>query len=253
MNNGEASTGPGQVLSDLEKRRLEKIKRNEAKLKELGLDKPVGLGEATTRTTLRPKRPRNDTDTTLTRVLPVRKSRRILQKRVENDGIDMRSHIDIDEAIAKQRRAAKRKATAKRTNGKGRTRLEKVAMTEEEKSKLASMRSFLEEMEEFLVEVPHGSGNKTVSRQNCRSVMKQVTKLVTGMPITYHHWDEGVEFRVENGVNLGTDFVALYDQAKTFEDTHGRDLGNGWLLRHPIMKLGLYQDYVLSKTRKDTK
>jgi len=118
-------------------------------------------------------------------------------------------------------------------------------VSEEHRKELAKVSSFLEDMEHFLRNVPHGRGQKVVSRDNCRSVMGQVRKLVLGIPITYRHWKKGVEFYVEGGTHLGTDFEALLEQAKEFEAQHGRDRGNGWLLRHPIQKLSYFQEYTL--------
>jgi hypothetical protein len=44
-------------------------------------------------------------------------------------------------------------------------------------------------------------------------------------------------------VDLTFDFGQMHDEAVRIEDTHGRDKGNGWLLKHPIRKLELYQEY----------
>mmetsp|Transcript_16346 Transcript_16346/g.20361 ORF Transcript_16346/g.20361 Transcript_16346/m.20361 type:complete len:316 (+) Transcript_16346:206-1153(+) len=100
---------------------------------------------------------------------------------------------------------------------------------------------------DFLLTVPHGNGHKTVSEANARSVMKQVRLLVSGAGVTYHHWEDGVVFCKGRAILLGDDLEELYDEAQKFEDLHGRDLGNGWLLRHPIVKLRNYQAYRASK------
>ena len=82
-----------------------------------------------------------------------------------------------------------------------------------------------------------------LSAQNLRSVMRQVEKLVSGVGITYHHWNESVVFAANTKIKLQDDFDALHGQAQDFEDEHGQDLGNGWLLRHPIQKLANFQRY----------
>jgi len=95
-----------------------------------------------------------------------------------------------------------------------------------------------------------------LSSQNLRSVMRQVEKLVSGVGITYHHWrDETVVFgkNRKGGITLAEDFEALHVQAIDFENEHGRDLGNGWLLRHPIQKLANFQRYTLEQKKQKKK
>jgi hypothetical protein len=104
--------------------------------------------------------------------------------------------------------------------------------------------SWLNDMDHWLRTVPHGNAHKVVSADNARNVMNQVRKLVTGEGITYHHWaSSSVSFKKGISIHLGQNMEELFQQAQDMEDTHGRDLGNGWLLRHPIRKLQLYQDY----------
>ena len=43
-----------------------------------------------------------------------------------------------------------------------------------------------------------------------------------------------------------TDLVALYNEAIEKENTWGRDHGNGWLLRHPIKKMLIFQQFCLN-------
>lgn len=43
-----------------------------------------------------------------------------------------------------------------------------------------------------------------------------------------------------------TDFVHLKVLAIEAERMYGRDHGNGWLLRHPIQKMILFRQYILS-------
>lgn len=104
-------------------------------------------------------------------------------------------------------------------------------------------KDWLNDMDLWLRTVPHGNGHKVVSADNARSVMNQVRKLVTGEGITYHHWESSVYFKKGISIHLGQNMEDLFQQAQDMEDRHGRDLGNGWLLRHPIRKLQLYQEF----------
>ena len=132
---------------------------------------------------------------------------------------------------------------------------------------------WIKEMDTWLRTVPHGTGKqKVVGDANAKSVMKQVRKLVEdarqGQGITYKHWSDDVSFRwwkpvpphpEDDDANDGSyrlkgssrpkqhiftcDLQDIYNLAQEMEDTHGKDLGNGWLLLHPIRKLQLFQEY----------
>jgi hypothetical protein len=123
----------------------------------------------------------------------------------------------------------------------------KEALSDEDYEKLRKVPDWLEDMEEWLRTVPHGNGNKVVSQDNAASVMRQVRKLVSGVGITYHHWSEGTFFKRGKKIHLNTKMEELYDEAVEMEQKHGRDLGNGWLLRHPIRKMELYQEHRLEQ------
>ena len=110
-------------------------------------------------------------------------------------------------------------------------------LTEEQRKKLRQDVEWMEELEDYLAR------KEQLSQQNLRSVMRQVEKLVSGEGITYSQWDEGVYFAKGAPVQLSDNFDALYELAVLFEDEHGRDRGNGWLLRHPIKKLQNFQRY----------
>lgn len=119
----------------------------------------------------------------------------------------------------------------------------RTTVSEEDRALLKDLPNWLDEMENFLLTVPHGNAYKVVSRDNCRSVMRQVKRMVSGIGITYHHWNGKVAFKKGIKIHLGMDFNHLYQEAVSFENEHGRDLGNGWLMRHPIVKLQCYQEY----------
>ena len=71
-----------------------------------------------------------------------------------------------------------------------------------------------------------------------------MTKLVTGVGVDYHHWPAGVVFRKGEPVTLQDDLAEIKEEAKDFEAQHGRDLGNGWLLNHPLQKMILFRDHL---------
>mmetsp|Transcript_18390 Transcript_18390/g.26130 ORF Transcript_18390/g.26130 Transcript_18390/m.26130 type:complete len:278 (+) Transcript_18390:80-913(+) len=107
--------------------------------------------------------------------------------------------------------------------------------------------SLIDEMHDFLLAVPHGRGHKTISQDNARAVIRQVRLLTSGEGITYHHWKEGVVFAKDRRIDLlSTNFDELLFEAKQFEVDNGKDRGNGWLLQHPITKMQIYQEYLLS-------
>ncbi|KAL3911813.1 MAG: hypothetical protein SGILL_007137 [Bacillariaceae sp.] len=136
---------------------------------------------------------------------------------------------------------------------------------------------WMEEMNDWMLNVPHGTGDvkKVVSKPNARTVMRQVQKLVVdsaqhGKGVAYHHWHSSVTFcwwkpvpadpeddndddssTKENNASskkpsqhiFTCNLQEIYNLAQEMEDMHGKDLGNGWLLLHPIRKLQLFQEY----------
>ena len=85
---------------------------------------------------------------------------------------------------------------------------------------------------------------ESVSDRNATSILRQVVKLATGQGIGYpSHWPSDVLFYIGRRVDLTYDFDAMMEQAKQYETAFGRDLGHGWLLRHPIKKMKLFQVY----------
>jgi len=100
---------------------------------------------------------------------------------------------------------------------------------------LSAAEDWLGDFEHFLTHTLNDSD------QNRRQVLKQATKLASGQGVphpraeaTFH---EGVV------VTLGDDFLALIDEAQEWEDANGEDFGHGWLLRHPLKKLHIYQAF----------
>ena len=102
---------------------------------------------------------------------------------------------------------------------------------------------FISKIKEYLSEVD------SLSDQNKRNVMRQVTKLVLGEGIRYdskaYGWPEGCYFLKGTKVEPTDDILKLMDIGRECEDEWGRDHGNGWLLSHPLKKMYQFQQYHL--------
>ena len=91
----------------------------------------------------------------------------------------------------------------------------------------------------------------SISDQNRRNVLRQITKLASGEGIRYeshaYGWPEGCCFL--GGVTVGPadDILNLMDIGRECEEKWGRDRGNGWLLSHPLKKLYMFQQYHLQQ------
>ena len=82
-------------------------------------------------------------------------------------------------------------------------------------------------------------------------------------------WPDDVIFRKDQPVTMQSDAVSnqyrvsrhrrddlrrsdigkIIEDARDFENKHGSDHGNGWLLNHPLRKLLFYQHYLDTKAR----
>ncbi|GAX23516.1 hypothetical protein FisN_14Hh310 [Fistulifera solaris] len=155
----------------------------------------------------------------------VRRSARQSKTPTQLQALNDYDHRDIDRAISRAK-TKKRRIVHNTT-----------ALTAEQRQQLRQEVAWMDDLEDYL------HTQEQLSTQNLKSVMRQVEKLVSGEGITYSQWDEGVYFAKNSRVQLSDDFDALYEQAVQFEDEHGRDRGNGWLLRHPIKKLQNFQRY----------
>ena len=93
---------------------------------------------------------------------------------------------------------------------------------------------------------------KASGDQNVRSVLARVEDLVSGRGVSYRHWDKS--FNAGKKVTMQTDLCALFAEAQEWDcdradGGQGKDLGNGWAIRHPIKKLLLYQSYMNRERR----
>ena len=220
-------------LSEYELQRNERIAANQAFLETLGLG---GTGQKL------PKKP--------ARAKPKKRKVEEHEKRksvrlaggpapIERLQDDPRSYDDFFESRKRQKRAP---------------RQEPWEPTDEQREKLGEF--CMEECYDFLgTTTPY---HKEISPDNRKTVIRQITKLVTGVGVDYHRWPAGVVFRKGEPVTLQDDLVQIKEDAKDFEAQHGRDLGNGWLLNHPLQKMILFRDHLAAtqlpgKARKKTK
>ncbi|KAJ1450079.1 hypothetical protein M885DRAFT_533320 [Pelagophyceae sp. CCMP2097] len=89
-----------------------------------------------------------------------------------------------------------------------------------------------------------------ISAANRRMVLRQCTRLVAGAGVDYaNNWADGIAFRKGEPVGLSSDISQIIEDARDFEDAHGRDRSNGWLLKHPLRKLLLFQAHALLQAR----
>ena len=109
----------------------------------------------------------------------------------------------------------------------------------------------MEEFEEFLRTVPHGRKGVPISQANARTVIRQVKLMVSGAGVGYHHWPSDIFWRKGQPVTLEEDFDVLKEEAIQMENDYGRDLGNGWLLNHPLQKLQNFQNYQYAKQNQE--
>ncbi|KAH8091638.1 serine/threonine kinase [Aureococcus anophagefferens] len=87
----------------------------------------------------------------------------------------------------------------------------------------------MDAFEEFLTD------EHPISEDNRRQVMRQAEKLVSGQGVaTTRRPTAGAGGRLPQGrAGPASDIIQVIADARDFEDEHGRDHGNGWLLNHP--------------------
>lgn len=225
-------TDSEHLLSDYEKLRLERIRKNEEKLRQLGLSDFAS--------SLKPKRkpsPKKKKSPTA----PKGQERR--SARLRSDG--EKPTIELtEEEFEREERILVLQSTPRcrrRVSMDGYTKLS----DKDRRSLEGSVdNNYLSKFEEFL------QYHDKISEQNCRSVMRQITKLAHGEGIRYesprYGWKPGCYFRRGDKITPLSDIVELMQEAQDCEDRWGRDHGNGWLLSHPLKKLLLFQQFVLN-------
>ncbi|KAL7495324.1 hypothetical protein ACHAWT_003738 [Skeletonema menzelii] len=230
------------ILSEYELLRLEKIKRNEKRLAELGLDKAKQnlKRSATAGKTPTQKKKKRAAAVTQT---PQRSSRRLKRQPV------LYEPMMDDEIIRKIDAPHSKKKVARTATSKFRCEipmdLKSSPLSQKEKDLITKKmeEDFLGKFEEYLTEVDE------LSHQNRRNVVRQITKLHMGEGITYesrsYGWPDGCYFMKGKVIGPTDDILHLMEIAQTCEDDWGQDHGNGWLLRHPLKKLYMFQQYHL--------
>ena len=103
------------------------------------------------------------------------------------------------------------------------------------------------EFAHWLGKIHRGQRGNPLSEANFKSVMNRVRDLASGDGISYGRWPAKVRFHKDQPFNLSVDFHAMLLEAKRYESRYGKDLGNGWLLSHPIKKVALFKEYVETK------
>lgn len=80
------------------------------------------------------------------------------------------------------------------------------------------------------------------SADNIRQTMDKVRRLANGQGVQ-HRQSRKLGYVFQKGVatNLGDDLQELLFDAKDWVDEHGGDPGRGWLIVHPVKKLWTYQ------------
>ena len=102
---------------------------------------------------------------------------------------------------------------------------------------------FLETFRLWLLNVPHGDRGepKVCDLTNCKRILTPVDRFIRGLGVGYKNWPDSVVLFPGKHVNMKDNFVNMMEVGKGYEKQHGRDKGNGWVYRHPLKKLLLYQ------------
>jgi len=231
------------TLSEYELQRLEKIKRNEQRLAELGLDKAKqNLKRSASKTPTRKKKK-------LTAAANADSPPQWSSRRLKRQPVLYEPLMDDDIIRKIDSSGSKKKQIARTSTSKFRCEipmdLKSSPLSEKEKELITKKmeEDFLGKFEDYLTEVDE------LSEQNRRNVMRQVKKLHMGEGITYeskaYGWPDGCYFMKGKEIGPTDDIIHLMEIAQTCEDDWGQDHGNGWLLRHPLKKLYMFQQYHL--------
>ena len=87
--------------------------------------------------------------------------------------------------------------------------------------------------------------DRPASETNVSRVMRQLERLASGEGVQHpRSRRKGSCFMEGEALTLAHDMEQLYQEAWNFTDVHGRDLGNGWLLHHPIKKCYAFQQHL---------
>jgi hypothetical protein len=234
-------------LSPYEQARLDKIKRNETRLASLGL-LPVKKQQLTTtprrRQETRGGFRRAANNSVVTPSPPSRTSGRLKSQPVQYAPL-----VDDDGRLKKKQESNMESSITPKTKRGFKCdipmNVSSLPLTKDEKSKIENKMKgddeFLAAFEDYLTNVD------IISDPNRRSVLRQITKLVLGQGITYSRWPMGCIFLRDIKVGPTDDVLKLMSIGRECEEKWGKDLGNGWLLSHPLKKLYMFQQYLLQE------
>jgi len=226
---------PVAPKSQYEIERDERIKRNEAFMLSIGIDPHGGGYMKQNKKKKAPSKPR----------LPrpkVPESERRRSSRLQG-GTAEPERLTYDERSDDERPRQRSRGSAGRRARKNRL----VELSDEQRAALATFN--MDEFEAWM----EPDGEHPISDDNRRQVIRQVTKLVSGEGVHYAStsfgWPDDVIFRKDEPVTMQSDIGQIIEDARDFENKHGRDHGNGWLLNHPLRKLLFYQHHLDTQAR----
>ncbi len=244
-----SSSSPApQAISAYERARLARIAQNQRELAALktGMDAAAGALRASTAAKKR-KRAAARAATATARKKPrakvaPRRSQRQRGAPVEYGKEKLDDFFDGDQFVM-QKVEYKRKKRL----GRKRRKQEAQPLTAAQRKNLDKFD--MDAFEEFLLTVPHGRNGKPISAANARTTIRQVKLLVSGAGVNYHHWPADFYFCKGHAVTLQDDLEELRQQANAIDRRGGRwkDLGNGWLLNHPLQKMQNFASYLYRK------
>ena len=235
------------TLSEYEKQRLANIAKNQEYMVKLGLKRVISDMTEVTQMEKRARRARalvRVKDKSVAHVAEPRRSNRRLGKDPEYRKEQVDDFFSGLHALGLHRSPILSPAE-KRQRHASRKSVVRVELTEAQRVNLDKFD--IVEFEKFLRTTPHGRKGVPISQDNCRTVLRQVRLMVSGAGVGYHHWPADVFWRKGEPVQLHEDFDVLKEDARMMEVRHGRDLGNGWLLNHPLQKLQNFQLYMHEK------
>ncbi|EOD32042.1 hypothetical protein EMIHUDRAFT_449486 [Emiliania huxleyi CCMP1516] len=258
-----------EALSEYELARLETIRKNQLAFESMGLgDAVAGLRAAASRPKLpkaRSKRPAADPSAR-------RSSRRLSGEAAANGGLvdsdgekDHPAYRDPNDVSAMTAPELKAWCDALRADVLRMAWVERLG--EEEMRRLDGAQEWLAPFVIFTARFG-GKGESSLSRQNLKSVLKQVFCLVSGAGVTTEKRGGafgkgrpiGLGIQAEQVDALRAEAQVWMPQKRAPEDLVGRTVGgerivkqpdrgpfdtsNGWLLNHPLMKIRLYCEHL---------
>lgn len=107
---------------------------------------------------------------------------------------------------------------------------------------------WIDEFKEYL-ENDEADGKK-LSETNVQRTFASINGLRLGYGVNYAPKKEfSVEFMKGIKIDLSMNIDKMLEDAKAFEEIIGKDKSHGWIARHPLKKLALFQQHVLNKIR----